>query len=214
MDESKNTELVEVTESEKTEEVITPEVVPETATPTKGVVADKALKIKETFETANEVKAMVGIAAADVKAGKLQVGTVSRLIMLIIVWANQLMVMFGGYPQIPEIPESTIYLISTIITIAVSLYGFWSSNSWSKDAKTSDIVKRVMDDTGISVDEVVTALDDVVDRHYKEKAIADAEIKAKSLEMKSKEVEGKTSEHSEAKSEDSNKCDREPEEPR
>ncbi len=121
--------------------------------------------LKETVATASELKEMIQTASADAKAGKLQVGAVVRLIALVIVWVNQLAATFGTY-SVPNISPQAIYLISTVITIVVSLYGYWKNNSWTNGAKVADIVLDVIKDSGISTDEVVGAIGTLVDSHY------------------------------------------------
>lgn len=89
-------------------------------------------------------------------------GAVIRLIALIIAWLNQLAVTFGTY-TIPTLGESTVYLIATGITIAITLYSYWKNNSWTANAKTADAVFDLLKNAGISMDDVCNAIGSVVD---------------------------------------------------
>ncbi len=122
-------------------------------------------KLRETVATASELKDMIQAASTDAKEGKLQVGAIVRLIALGIVWINQIAVTFGSY-SVPEINQNVIYLLSSVITILVTLYGYWKNNSFSTGAKVSDILLQTINQSNISVDEVVDALDTLVDKHY------------------------------------------------
>jgi len=122
-------------------------------------------KISEVVSTASELKGMIEAASSDAKEGKVQIGAIARLIALGIVWLNQIAVTFGSY-SLPEISPSVIYLISSGATILVTLYGYWKNNSFSKGAKVSDILLNVMNESNISTDEVVDALNGLVDHHY------------------------------------------------
>ena len=131
--------------------------------------------LHETISTASELKDMIQAASADAKEGKLQVGAIVRLIALAIVWLNQIAVTFGTY-SVPEISPSVIYLISSVMTIAVTLYGYWKNNSFSKGAQVSDILLHVMQDSNISTDEVVDAINNLVDVHYGNKVDGEGDI--------------------------------------
>ena len=152
MEDNKMTEVVEVVEPKKTEEV-------------------KQVKLQDTLRTANEVTETMGIAIQDAQSGKLQVGTVSRLVALILVWVNQLVLLYGGtnYAHlIPEVSESTIYLVSAIITIVVSIYCYLKSGYGKKP--TSELIANAVQNTGVTLDSVAGAIDGVIEECNKAKA--------------------------------------------
>jgi SPP1 family holin len=132
-------------------------------------MASTSDNIKTTVKSSTELKQELETAVSDAKDGKIQVGAVVRLIVLVIAWINQVAVTIGGY-SIPDVADSVVYLIATTITIAVTLYAYWKNNSWSLNAKTADAIYDVLSSSGITVDEVANAVGDIVDSQKKKTA--------------------------------------------
>jgi SPP1 family holin len=124
--------------------------------PTGSSVEEEPIVTPEDESGEDSLKEEVNPIQAAANAG-VQVGSVVRLILMLISWINQVAVTFGTY-SIPEIPESVTYIIATIITIAVSLYSYWKNNSWTKGAKAGDKVMQIVNSTGIDTDEALVAL--------------------------------------------------------
>lgn len=131
-------------------------------------MGETSTNLKETINDTVELKTELETAVSDAKDGKVQVGAVVRLIVLVIAWLNQLAVTFGGY-SIPAVSESAVYLIATAITIIATLYVYWMNNSWSLNAKTADAILKLLENSGITVDEVVNAIGDIVDKQNEKK---------------------------------------------
>ena len=120
--------------------------------------------LMETISSAEEIKDELQTSVSDAKQGKLKVGAVVRLIVLIIAWINQVAAAFGSY-EVPNVSPSVVYIIATVITISVTLYSYWKNNSWSLNAKTADAILEVLRETGITSDEVVGAIGTLVDEY-------------------------------------------------
>lgn len=108
-----------------------------------GTTEDVVNNLKTTVENANN--------------GKLQVGAVVRLVLLVIAWLNQIAVIFGFY-EIPAVPEAVTYLIAIAITVAITVISYWKNNSWTTNAKTADAIFDLLKNTGITSDAVVDAV--------------------------------------------------------
>ena len=130
--------------------------------------------LKGTISSAAELKEELQTSIADAKQGKLQVGAVVRLIVMAIAWINQVAATFGAY-DVPKISDSTVYVIATVITIVVTLYGYWKNNSWTLNAKTADAVLGVLRESGITTDELVDAVSDIIDKGDVEEVAAETE---------------------------------------
>lgn len=124
-----------------------------------------AQNLKETIESAQEVKENLNTAIEAVKGGKLQVGAVVRLIVLLIAWINQIAVTFGLY-SVPDLSPSVIYIIATIITIIATVYSYWKNNSWTSNAKTADVILNLMKTTGITTDDICDAVGTIIDNTH------------------------------------------------
>lgn len=118
--------------------------------------------LKNIVQSTTEVSDVFKATISDAKQGKTQVGAVVRLIALAIAWLNQIAVTFGGY-TVPHVNEEVIYLIATVITFAVSAYTYWKNNSWTTNAKTADAVMTVLNNTGITIDDLAEAVGKLMD---------------------------------------------------
>lgn len=77
---------------------------------------------------------------------KPSIGTISRIIVLIIVLINQLVIAIGHKALIPGLDEDTAYeSVSTILTLIVSAYTAWKNNSFTKSAIAADTYKKKLD---------------------------------------------------------------------
>lgn len=117
----------------------------------------KSDELKTTIDTTKDIKEGLVASIADAKQGKLKVGAVVRLIVLAIAWINQIATTFGTY-SVPNVSPEVVYIIATVITVAVTLYSYWKNNSWSMNAKTADAVLDVLRETGITTDELADAV--------------------------------------------------------
>lgn len=73
--------------------------------------------------------------------GNVKTDTIIRTVTLFLALANQILVAFGKSP-IPIEEESVKLLISTGITVAAGLWGWWKNNSFSKAAIKADEVLK------------------------------------------------------------------------
>lgn len=92
----------------------------------------------------------------------LNVSAMARLISLIIVWINQILVMFGVY-EIPMISEAGLYVLASGLTIITTLWSYWTNNSWTDSAKMSDAILQLLQDTNIDTYQLLDAIKTVVD---------------------------------------------------
>lgn len=118
--------------------------------------------LKGAIASAGELKDSLQLAISDAQNGKLQVGAVVRLIVLAIAWLNQIAVTFGVF-SVPNLDPSVIYIIATIITIVATLYSYWQNNSWTPNAKVADAVFDVLQNSGVSADELAEAIGSLID---------------------------------------------------
>lgn len=121
--------------------------------------------LKNIVQSTSEVSEVFKTTVSDAKQGKAQVGAVVRLLVLVIAWLNQIAVTFGGY-TVPHVSEEAIYLIATAITLAVSVYAYWKNNSWTPNAKAADAVMTVLNNTGVSIDELAAAVGALMDNAH------------------------------------------------
>ena len=78
---------------------------------------------------------------------KPSIGTISRIIVLLIVLINQIMIVVGNKALIPGFDESEAYdTVSTILTFVVSTYTAWKNNSFTPNAIAADEYKKQLDD--------------------------------------------------------------------
>ena len=128
-------------------------------------MANTSEKIKDSIATANELKELFDSASKDAKDGKLQLGSTLRLIALAVVWMNEIATTSGVYST-GKVSSSTMYIISTIVAIAVSLYSYWKNNSWTENAKVSDAVMDVLNNSGVSSEELIDVIGNAIDSYY------------------------------------------------
>lgn len=65
------------------------------------------------------------------------IGTIARLICLILALVNQVLVMTGH--SVLPIENQTIELVVTNVwTIAAAVWGYWKNNSWTPEAIDAD----------------------------------------------------------------------------
>ena len=71
------------------------------------------------------------------------IGTIARLICLILALVNQVLVMTGH--SVLPIENQTIELVVTNVwTIAAAVWGYWKNNSWTKEAIEADDTLHLM----------------------------------------------------------------------
>lgn len=81
------------------------------------------------------------IDATDELETPITVGTIARLIALLVVLVNMILEMCGKTPL--NLDESTIYeLCSIIATVVVAFVSFWKNNSFTKQARKADLIKN------------------------------------------------------------------------
>ena len=74
---------------------------------------------------------------------KVEAGTIIRLIVLAIAFANQILTM-TGHPVLPIDSDETANAVATIITAIVALWGYWKNNSFTKNAiKADEVLKEL-----------------------------------------------------------------------
>lgn len=122
--------------------------------------------LKQTIDSTEDVKENLETTVADAKEGKIQVGAVVRLVVLIVAWINQIAVTVGGY-SVPNLSDSEVYLIATAITIVATIVAYWHNNSWTLNAKTADAILEALESSGITADAVISAVCDVIDSRSK-----------------------------------------------
>lgn len=85
---------------------------------------------------------------------KPSVGTISRIIVLMVVLINQIVIAVCNKPIIPGLDESEAYnIVSTILTFIVSTYAAWKNNSFTKNAIAADEYKHSLDIGLINTDD-------------------------------------------------------------
>ena len=119
-------------------------------------------RLNSTIDNTQDIINQFQNALSASKQGNLKVGTVVRLIVLVIAWINQIGVMFGLY-TIPAANENVTYLIATIVTVVVSLVSYWKNNSWTTSANTADDIMAMLKNTGVTREQLVAACADMVD---------------------------------------------------
>ena len=135
-------------------------------------MAKESSRYKMSAQRLEELKEELQVSIADAKQGKLQIGAVVRLIVMAVAWINQVVATFGAY-DLPKISDSTVYVIATVITIVVTLYGYWKNNSWTLNAKTADAVMDVLRGSGITSDQLVDAISDIITTNEKNEEVAE-----------------------------------------
>ena len=117
--------------------------------------------LRDTVKSTTEVIDAVKVEIANAQEGKVKIGAVVRLVVLVIAWLNQLAVTFDVY-SVPYFSESATYLIATGITIAITVISYWKNNSWTVNAKAADAVLSMLKETGLTSDEVIDAIINVI----------------------------------------------------
>lgn len=95
--------------------------------------------------------------------GSQKVGSVARLIAMLIAIVNQIAVSLGLY-TIPDVDEGTIQLISLGLVIITSIWGYWKNNSWTPEAKLADKVLEAVRDGDLDVSEILTILANIANK--------------------------------------------------
>ena len=118
--------------------------------------------LRETINSTNEVVDALKSTVADAKDGKVKLGVIVRLVLLVIAWVNQIAVIYECY-NLPNISEDVVYLIATTITVTITVIVYWKNNSWTINAKTADAILDLLRDSGISSDDIIDAIVNIVD---------------------------------------------------
>ena len=74
---------------------------------------------------------------------KIETGTIIRLIVLAIAFANQILTM-TGHPVLPIDSDELANAVATIIAAIAALWGYWKNNSFTKNAiKADEVLKEL-----------------------------------------------------------------------
>lgn len=79
--------------------------------------------------------------------------TIIRTVVLGISLINQIIVMCGLNP-LPFADDEIYAFVSTLATVAVSIWSWWKNNSFTKAAQAADDVKSAIKSGTVSADEV------------------------------------------------------------
>ena len=77
---------------------------------------------------------------------KISTETIIRTIILIITLINQTLTMLGKNP-LPFAEEDIYTVLTTVATIAATLWAWWKNNSFTKEAITADEYMKELKDT-------------------------------------------------------------------
>lgn len=77
---------------------------------------------------------------------KISTETIIRTIILIITLINQTLTMLGKNP-LPFAEEDIYTVLTTVATIAATLWAWWKNNSFTKEAITADEYMKKLKDT-------------------------------------------------------------------
>ena len=97
-----------------------------------------------------------------------QPNTIVRLVVLIISLVNLVLSVFGTY-QIPGLSESQQESLAVIITAIASAVSYWYNNSWSENATAADKVLGLLNDSNISVDDIIDVVENLKDSNTSRK---------------------------------------------
>ncbi len=79
--------------------------------------------------------------------------TIIRTVVLGISLINQIIVMCGLNP-LPFADDEIYAFVSTLATVAVSIWSWWKNNSFTKAAQAADDVKSAIKSGAVSADDV------------------------------------------------------------
>lgn len=75
---------------------------------------------------------------------KPSVGTIARLICLVLSLINQIALMVTGESILPVESKELESALSTILLVAASTWSYWKNNSWTKEAIEADTTMHLM----------------------------------------------------------------------
>lgn len=126
---------------------------------------EKTVQKVDTLNSAIEITQSFKEVLSEYKTCKTKatVSTISRLIMVVIALANQILAITGTY-QIPSLNEDELCIVATGITAIIMLVVYWYNNSWSDDAVVCDSLLNMMRSAGIDSQDIVDALKNLGDK--------------------------------------------------